>query len=306
MRIAILNPRAGLAATRARDALLRHPDFKDVELRVTAAPGDAQRWAAEAGAAGADLVLAMGGDGTINEAASGLVGTRVPLGVVPVGSGNGLARTLGIPLQPGRALDALRDAVVRRIDVGMANDRPFLNIAGAGLDALVGADFHEHGRRGGRRGIFTYVRLSLRRTMSYQAESWSLSAGGQTFEARALVVAFVNGRQWGAGAVVAPGARLDDGLLDVVLIEDAPFFETAWNATRLFLGGIEKLRAYRHVAAEEAVLTATGGKQFAFHRDGEPEPPCDRVEVRLRRLALPVLVPRATAADPRGPFVTRD
>lgn len=305
MRLAILNPRAGLAATRARGALLRHPAFADVELRETTAPGDAQRWAAEAAAAGAEVVIAMGGDGTINEAACGLVGAPVPLGVVPVGSGNGLARTLGIPLDPSRALDALRDGVVRPIDLGTINGRPFLNVAGAGLDAVVGADFHEHGRRGGRRGIFTYVRLSLRRTLTYEAESWRLSAGGQAFEGRALVIAFVNGRQWGGGAVVAPGAHLDDGLLDVVVIEDAPRFETAWNATRLFLGGIEKFHAYRHVAAEEAVLTATGGGPFAFHRDGEPEGPCDRLEVGLRRLALSVVVPRATAADPRGPFVTR-
>ena len=123
----------------------------------------------------------------------------------------------------------------------MVNGRPFLNVAGAGFDAEIGADFHAHGLRGGRRGVFTYVRLSLRRTWSYRAEQWSLHADDGAFEGRALVVAFVNGRQYGGGAIMAPGARLDDGLLDVVVIEDAPPFEMAWNSTRLFLGNIEKL-----------------------------------------------------------------
>ena len=172
-----------------------------------------------------------------------------------MGSGNGLARTLGIPLTPDRALAALAEAVPRAMDVGMINGRPFLNVAGAGFDAQVGLDFHEHGRRGGRRGLFTYVRLSVARAVGYRAETWVLDAGGQRFEGRAFVVAFVNGRQYGGGAILVPGARLDDGLLDVVVIEDAPWFELTWNAMRLFTGGIEGYRRYRHFAAAAAVLT---------------------------------------------------
>ena len=300
---AILNPRAGLAATRALRALENHPAWRGTEVMVTQARGDARAFASDAAAAGHEAVLSIGGDGTANETAWGLLGSDTALGLVPMGSGNGLARTLGIPLDAARAVDTLAHAVRRRMDVGTVNGRPFLNVAGAGFDAQVGADFHAHGLRGGRRGVLTYVRLSLLRTWSYRAEQWSLSAGEGRFEGRALVVAFVNGRQYGGGAIVAPGARLDDGLLDVVVIEDAPRFEMAWNSTRLFFGGIEKFRRYRHHPARTAVLEGVG--PFVHHRDGEPEGESDRLEVSIQPLALAILVPAATAASPTGPFGLR-
>lgn len=298
--IAILNPRAGVASQRAHAALLRSAHWREVTVRITAAAGDARAFAQEAAGDGCDLVLSMGGDGTANETAWGLIGSRTALGVVPVGSGNGLARTLGIPMGPDAALALLAGAVLRRMDVGTINGRPFLNVAGAGFDAQVGVDFHEHGRRGGKRGILTYVRLSLRRTLSYRAAEWRLQAGEESFAGRAMIVAFVNGRQYGAGAVLAPGARLDDGLLDVVILEEAPALEMVWNATRLFLGTIEAYRRYRHMAAASATLTAEG--PFDFHRDGEPEPATGRLEVGVLPLALRVLVPRAVAGSPTGPF----
>ena len=298
--VAILNPRAGLAAARARAALERSAHWRGLEVRLTTAPGDARRYASEAAAAGAEIVLAIGGDGTANEIAWGLLGTSTVLGLVPMGSGNGLARTLGIPLKPDRALATLADAVPRAMDVGMINERPFLNVAGAGFDAQVGLDFHEHGRRGGRRGVFTYVWLSVLRTMSYRAESWVLDAGTQKFEGRAYIVAFVNGRQYGGGAVLVPGARLDDGLFDIVVIEDAPALEIAWNAPRLFFGTLSKYRRYRHIASPTAVLSATG--TVPYHRDGEPESTSGRLEASILPRALRVLVPRDTVNDPHGPF----
>jgi YegS/Rv2252/BmrU family lipid kinase len=298
--VAILNPRAGLAAARARVALERSAHWRQMEVRLTTAPGDARRFASEAAAAGAEIVLAIGGDGTANEIAWGLLGTSTALGLVPMGSGNGLARTLGIPLKPDRALATLADAVPRAMDVGMINERPFLNVAGAGFDAQVGLDFHEHGRRGGRRGVFTYVWLSVLRTMKYSAEAWVLDAGAQKFEGRAYIVAFVNGRQYGGGAVLVPGARLDDGLLDIVVIEDAPALELAWNAQRLFFGTLAQYRRYRHMASPAAVLSATG--TVPYHRDGEPESTSGRLEASVLPRALRILVPRATASDPHGPF----
>jgi YegS/Rv2252/BmrU family lipid kinase len=299
--VAILNPRAGVAARRALDGLRQgRPSWPPVEVRVTTGPGDARAWAAEAAREGVDLVLVAGGDGTANEAAWGLLGSSTTLGLVPVGSGNGLARTLGIPLRPDRAVAVLETGLRRRMDVGMINDRPFLNVAGAGFDAAVGAEFHAHGRRGGRRGLFTYVWLSLGHSLRYRSPQWSLRAGEHSFEGRAFVVAFVNGRQYGGAATIAPGARLDDGLLDIVIVEDAPLAEVLMNAPRLFLGSIERFRRYRRLAAPQALLT--GAAPVVFHRDGEPEPAADRLEVRVEPRALSVLVPRATAEDPVGPF----
>jgi YegS/Rv2252/BmrU family lipid kinase len=297
---AILNPRAGVRARRARAALERpHPAW-DLELAETARPGHARELARESAERGDAAVLAVGGDGTANEVAGPLLGTQTALGIVPTGSGNGLARALGIPLRPDRALDALEHAVVRRMDVGQINGRPFLNVAGAGFDAAVGVAFHDHTQRGGRRGIFTYLRMGFRAMFSYRAEACRVEAGEQAFDGKALLVTFANGRQYGAEATIAAGSRLDDGLLDAVVLEDAPLAELLFHAPRLFMGGLEGFRRYRRFPATRAVFTAD--KPLPYHRDGEVEAPVQRLEVELLPRALAVLVPRATALDPTGPF----
>lgn len=298
---AVLNPRAGLRARRAMEALTSGlPSWEPIDIALTQGPGHATELARESVERGDAAVLAVGGDGTVNEVAAGLVGSKTALGVIPMGSGNGLARTLGLPLKPEGALNALEHAVVRHMDVGRANGGIFLNVAGAGFDAAVGEDFHHHGRRGGRRGVLTYVRLSAARVFSYVPGTYSLRAGEATFEGRALVVAFVNGRQYGGGAVLSPKGRLDDGVLDVALIEAAPAWELLLGAPRLFLGGLESFRPFRLLSCTEAVLE--GPAPFPHHRDGEPEPAVTRLEVRLQPRALEVLVPREIASDPDGPF----
>ena len=296
---AIVNPRAGLDGEGALRALrgARHPD---VEVCVTEGPGHARELAGDAARRGYDMVLAVGGDGTANETAWGLLGSETALGLVPVGSGNGLARALRIPLRAERALAGLERFERRRIDVGFANGRPFLNLAGAGFDAAVGADFHARGRNGGRRGILTYVKLSLSHALTHAPEEWRLKTDAEGFEGRAWIVAFLNGRQYGAGAVVAPQARLDDGRLEIVVFEATSRLSVLVNAPRLFLGGIRGFRGYRHFTASRAVLSGTG--KVRHHRDGEPEEGSDRLEVRLEPRALSVLVPPTTAADPEGPF----
>lgn len=296
---AILNPRAGIAAKRARRAILDGP-WPEIDLIETRASGHARELAQEAAGAGCELVLAAGGDGTANEVACGLLGSEVTLGLLPVGSGNGLARTLRIPLRPAAAMAALAGGVTRRMDVGFLDERPFLNVAGAGLDALIGADFHTHGRDGGRRGIFSYVRLTLKHVLSYQAENWRLEAGPERFEGRALIVAFANGRQYGGGAILAPRARLDDGRLDVIVIEDVPRAQAILNGAHLFFGTIQRLGSYRHLSAPAARLL--GPPAFLRHRDGEPDAAAAQADVRLEPKALRILVPKATAEDPTGPF----
>lgn len=302
MRVrAILNPRAGLRARRALAALRGGlPSWEPIEIALTQGPGHATQLAHESAERGDAAVLAVGGDGTVNEVAAGLLGSRTALGVIPMGSGNGLARTLSLPLKPEGALNALEHAVVRRMDVGRANGGLFLNVAGAGFDAAVGEDFHHHGRRGGRRGVLTYVRLSAARVFSYVPGTYVLRAGDVTFEGRALVIAFVNGRQYGGGAVLSPKGRLDDGVFDVALIEAAPAWELLLGAPRLFLGGLESFRPFRLLRATEAVLESPA--PFPHHRDGEPEPAVSRLAVRIEARALDVLVPREVAQDLDGPF----
>jgi YegS/Rv2252/BmrU family lipid kinase len=299
---AIVNLRAGLAAHRALDAMAAsRPTWPAIEVRLTEGPGHATALAREAVEDEAALVLAAGGDGTVNEVATALIGTGVPLGIVPVGSGNGLARALRLPLRPDRALVALETAIPRRMDVGLINGKPFLNVAGVGFDAFVGWAFHKAGRTGGRRGIFTYVRMSLRLLRLYEPRSISLTLGEQHLESRPFVMAFANGPQYGAGAVLNPGAKLNDGRMELVIYEDGRLTELLLLAPRLFLGGIERSPRYRRLPMERALLTALPGVEH--HRDGEPEPEAERLEVEVVPKALRVLVPRATAEDAVGPFL---
>ena len=299
--VAIVNPRAGVAARTALKAVKAAGGrFRGLEVRLTERPGHARELAQEAVAEGRDLVLVSGGDGTVNEVASGLLGSAVTLGLVPAGSGNGLGRMLGIPSNPIRALMRLSTAVTRRMDVGTVNGKPFVNIAGAGFDAAVGKAFDEHGRAGGRRGMFTYFRVGLRTAWGYRTEEYTLDLGQPGPRRRLLVIGFANGRQYGSGALIAPRARLDDGLLDVVSIAAAPMSEILVHSPRMFLGRIDGFRHYQHTLADRAVLTGAG--PIAFHRDGEPEPPAERLEVGILPKALKILVPLATARAADGPF----
>jgi len=301
---AILNPRAGVAAERARKAVARgRPSWTDFGLQVTGGPGDAVRLAREAVAGGAEIVVAVGGDGTVNEVAQGLLGSRAALGIVPVGSGNGLARALRIPLRPERALDSLETGVRRRMDVGLINGRLFLNVAGAGFDAVVGVAFHESGRRGGRRGLFGYVRLGLREIASYRAPRVTLEEDGRRHELTPFVLTFANGPQYGAGAVVNPGARLDDGRLEVVAFDHVPLRSILAAGWRLFLGGIERTGPYRRFPVSRALVTAAS--PIAVHCDGDPEDSTCRIEIELLPGALELVVPASTADDPDGPFTAR-
>jgi diacylglycerol kinase (ATP) len=298
---AIVNPRAGVAARRTREAVeCGRPSWSDYAVYLTRAPGHATELAREAVKGGADLVLAVGGDGTVNEVARGVLGSAAALGIVPVGSGNGLARALGIPLRPGPALGALESGVRRRMDVGVLNGRPFLNVAGIGFDAAVGHAFHERGRRGGRRGLLGYVRLSLLELRAYRAPRLAVEAGGARIDVTGFVATFANGPQYGSGAVVNPGGRLNDGQLEVVVVEDRPLWRLLLAAPRLFTGGLDRVPGIHRLPCATATVTAT--PPSAVHCDGDPAGATGRVVVELRPRALEIVVPAATAARPDGPF----
>ena len=298
---AILNPRAGVAAQRTREAVERgRPSWKDYAVYLTREAGHATALAREAVTAGADLVLAIGGDGTANEVAQGLLGSPAALGIVPVGSGNGLARALRIPLRPEPALAALESGARRRMDVGFLNGRLFLNVAGVGFDAVVGHAFHERGKRGGRRGFLGYVRLCLLELRTYRSPRLAIEVAPERLDLAAFVVTFANGPQYGSGAVINPGGKLDDGRLEVVVFEDGPRWRTVAAAPRLFLGGLERSRGYRRLAGPAATVTAAA--PAPVHCDGDPAGATERISVELRPRALEIVAPAATASDPDGPF----
>jgi len=294
---AILNPLSGAGAdsgaAERRLALLRSvARGRNITLdaTLTERAGHARDLARAAAASGAALVIAWGGDGTINEVGCALMGTATPLAVVPAGSGNGLASALGLPWQPELALAAAFDGADRTIDAGMLADRPFFNVAGVGFDAHVARLFNERPR--GRRGRMPYVTIGVREGCRYCAAEYRLTLDGESTRLPALLITFANGQEFGMGARIAPKAKLDDGLLDVVVIEDRSVVSRFLDVPYLAFAAVHRARGVRMIQVREARIETDG--PIEYHVDGEPGVIQGAVDVRIVPGALRVRVPRAT------------
>lgn len=293
--VAIVNPLSGTGArpdvTRRRIALLEER-FAAAGLRgqvhLTERGGHARELAGRALDAGASLVIAWGGDGTINEIASTLAASSTPLGIVPAGSGNGLANELGLTADPAQAITTALGGRNRMIDGGEFDGRRFFNIAGTGFDATVAEQFNRQTQ--GRRGMLPYVRLALIQLLRYQGRQYRIVLDGREVHSRALLIAFANGREYGNHIRLAPGAKLDDGLLEAVIVEDRPPLSRVWSCRHVALGHIERTPGVTVCGVKSASIEADG--EIVYHLDGEIGRARDRVEVRVLPGVLTVRVPR--------------
>jgi len=294
MRIAaIVNPVSGagmdphVASRRVamiRDALARRQLSASIDLTERA--GHGRELARAAVAAHADLVIVWGGDGTVNEVGGALAGTRTAMALIPAGSGNGLAGGLGVPRDPEGAIAiALGDRVLD-VDVGMLDDRPFFNVAGIGFDAHIARLFNERSR--GRRGRLPYVVIGVREGCRYRGKHYSVTLDGERQQSKALLIAFANGREYGMGMQIAPGALLDDGLLEACVVADRSVLARFRDARHLALGSIERAPQLVMRAVSEAMVEADG--EIEFHVDGEPGVTRERLAISVRRRALRVKV----------------
>jgi YegS/Rv2252/BmrU family lipid kinase len=292
----IINPTSGPAATRrtpdeceaiARRALAAAGP--DPWIAFTQGPGHARELTRRAIEAGAALVLAWGGDGTVNEVASTLLETGGTLGIVPVGSGNGLARDLRMPRQPALALTAAVTGSDRWIDAGAINGRVFFNVAGIGFDARVAHVFAHRAAR--TRGLASYVSVTCTELFGYQAAPCHIVADGVDLGVRhPLLVSVANTCQWGNGAQIAPCARPDDGVLDLVIVDARHAIRVLAQSWRLFTGAIAGMPGVTLHTVRAVTLTAD--VDLPLHADGEPMPPARSVDVHIRPHALRVRVPQ--------------
>ena len=224
--LTIVNPISGTKSKSDAHSLLEtylNKDFFDNEIRYTDHPGHATEMARKAAENGYDIVVAVGGDGTVNEVARSLVNTPTALAIIPCGSGNGLARHLFIPMQPVDAIHVLNDCEIRALDYGTINDYPFFCTCGMGFDAYISQKFAEAGKR----GPATYVEYVLREGLKYKPETYEIQdEEGVTYQ-KAILISVANASQYGNNAYIAPQASMSDGLMDVVIMEpfdilDAP------------------------------------------------------------------------------------
>jgi YegS/Rv2252/BmrU family lipid kinase len=286
----IINPISGgvrPAVARARAQLARtiaDAQGEAVDVFVSEAVGHARELAAAAVHGGARLVLAWGGDGTINEVASVLAFGDVALGIIPAGSGNGLARELGVDPQPARAIVQALAATPRPMDVGDVDGRLFVNIAGIGVDAYVASRFS----LARRRGFLGYIPITVRALATYVPTRYRMTSEGTMVSARAILVTIANSAQFGNGARIAPGARVDDGLLDLVVVEERSRLATLVQLPRLFNGTANRIRGCTMQRIREVTIEAD--EPMTFHVDGEPVVGGTKVTARVHPGALRVAV----------------
>jgi YegS/Rv2252/BmrU family lipid kinase len=290
----IINPisgtggRADVARRRAEQAqaILERRGLHG-QVLMTEKPGHARELARAALFRGATTLLAWGGDGTVNEVASELAFRPETLAIVPSGSGNGLARELGIPFDPDRAFEVAFDGRDRFIDAGEMDGRLFFNIAGIGLDARVAHRFAADGLL--RRGFVRYLEITASELLSYQPDDHTIVADGESLRLRTLLVAIANARQYGNGALIAPHARIDDGKLDVVIVGHRSPLMALLQVPWVFTGQIGRLPG---VVMRTAVdIEITSAHPVVYHVDGEPFVGGASIQAHVRPRALRIKVP---------------
>lgn len=256
----------------------------DYQVVYTEAVGHASKLSKAAAKNGYQLIVAVGGDGTVNEVAAPLIGTDVVLGMVPSGSGNGLARHLKIPLETEKAIALLNHQKKRRIDTVTVNDRVFLSIAGVGFDAYVAQKFANKRRR----GFFQYARIILLTYFKYLPQKYVLHLNGEQIIRKALFISFANSDQFGYNTSIAPQARIDDGLIDISIMRKAPAWKAPFLLLLFFMKKIDRTNYVEMIRASEVLVEQ---KKRRINLDGETVKMGQKLHFRIIPLSLTVAVP---------------
>lgn len=288
----VINPISG---TQGKEQILAWVNEKldrekyDMEVVYTEYAGHAVQIAAQKAAEKAFAVVAIGGDGTINEIARSLVHTDTALGIIPCGSGNGLARHLQIPLDPKKAVDIINGGRLEVIDYGKINGIPFFCTCGVGFDAFVSLKFSQAGKR----GPLTYLEQTLLESLKYRPEVYELEMDGNaSTRYRAFLIACGNASQYGNNAYITPRATLDDGLLDVTILEPFTVLDVPSLSFQLFNKTIDQNSRIKTFQCKS--LRIHRSKPGVVHFDGDPMMAGENIEVSIVQRELKVIVPCET------------
>ncbi len=285
----IVNPKAGVnLQKRIRTSVEKNLNHRRFEYGIwhTEGPGHGAELALKALAEKYDIVVAVGGDGTVNEVASALINTPATLGIVPAGSGNGLATHLGYGRNLDQAVRKLNLAETQQIDCGMLNDKPFFNVAGIGFDGLVSNMM----RKQGKRGLLPYFLKSVEAGLTYASRACTIELDDRTVTENCFVVAVANGPMYGYNVQIAPDARLDDGLFNVVVLKDAPRWQY-FAALPATLNGHLYDESFVEHFQSSALTIRCAGENF-IHLDGEGMTITGDLHFKMKPRALSILVPR--------------
>ncbi|MBR2253402.1 MAG: YegS/Rv2252/BmrU family lipid kinase [Prevotella sp.] len=284
----IINPISGTGSKDVIPSLIeRHidRDIYDVELRFTEYAGHAQKIATQCEDEGKDIVVAVGGDGTVNEVARSIIDSKTALGIVPCGSGNGLARHLMLPMSVKGALDVINVGLIHQLDYGVIDNHPFFCTCGMGFDAFISKKFADAGKR----GMLTYLENVLREGLSYEPDTYEITLDGNDAQRyKAFLVSVANASQYGNDAYIAPQASMSDGLLDVVIMEPFDIIEAPQVGIELMNKTIDKSSKIKCFKAKDIMIRRS--KPGVIHFDGDPVEAGTDLHVTLHTKGIQIVV----------------
>lgn len=259
-------------------------DCFDFDLEETRYSGHAYELATDAKVHGYDAVVAVGGDGTVNEVARAIVHSDIALGIVPCGSGNGLARHLMLPMDAAKAIKVINSYTVHDLDYGMINDIPFFCTCGMGFDAFISMKFAESGRR----GPVTYIENILREGLKYRPETYEIKDENGTSLYRAFLVSCANASQYGNNAYIAPQASMSDGLLDVIIMEPFDMLEAPQISIDMFNKTLDKNSKIKTFKTKHIQIHRE--KPGFIHYDGEPVMTSSDVDISVKDKGIKIII----------------
>jgi diacylglycerol kinase (ATP) len=284
----VVNPRSGVdrqkAIQNAIDNRLDHSQFS-YEVAHTQYAKHGTIIAKEAAEKGAYAVVAVGGDGSVNDVAAGLLHTDTALAIIAKGSGNGLARSLNLPLNEPEAIDVINRGKTIMMDVGFAANRLFLSNAGAGFDALIAEKFASSKRR----GFAIYSWLVTKNLWTFKSPTWDITIDGKKIKEKAFLICVANGKQFGYNFQIAPDADCTDGLFDIIVIKNFPRILGGLLVVRAMNGSITKSPFVKHYRGTDVVLSHPS--LSSMQTDGDGHPCGNSIHFRIVPAAQNVIVP---------------
>lgn len=283
----IMNPISGTASKAAVPQLIENrldQSLFEYEIRLTEHAGHATTIAQQAAEEGVDLVVAVGGDGTVNEVGRALIETQTAMAILPCGSGNGLARHLMLPMDLGKAISLINRFEIHDLDYGTINGMPFFCTCGMGFDAFISMKFAEAGKR----GLITYVENVLKEGLKYKPETYELEDETGTKHYKAFLISAANASQYGNNAYIAPQASMSDGLLDVIIMEPFDVLEAPQISLDMFNKTLDKNSKIKTFKAKR--IHVHRKEPGWIHYDGDPVMTDADIDILLHRKGIKVLV----------------
>jgi len=285
----IINPISGIRSKKNIPKLIEQHLNKNLfnyDIAHTESAAHAKELLKEGVALKKDAIIAVGGDGTLSLIASELIHTNIPMGIIPLGSGNGFARSLNIPLKTESAIQLLNSYNTVQIDTGSANNIPFINVCGFGFDAHVSAKFASAGTR----GLQTYAKISLQELRNYQIQEYKIIIENESKQISAFIMAICNGPQYGNNAFIAPLAEFNDGLFDLTVLKDVTWKNMLGISTDLFLRTLHKSKSTTSYKLKETTVIMPS--EAYVNIDGEAiwfEP---KIDIKMYPKSLKIIVPK--------------